>query len=67
MISRTQILKSKVHLPGEDDYNLQLEDLKDTFKNFYLIKYKKTKIGEVIYNSFTFYHDFNISINKSRY
>lgn len=67
MISRTYVVKSKVHLPGEDDYNLQLEDLKDTFKDFYLLKYKKTKIGEVIYNSFTFYHDFNISVNKSRY
>ena len=43
MISKTQTLKSKVHLPGEDDYNLQLEDLKDTFKDFYLLKYKKTK------------------------
>lgn len=67
MISKTQTLKSKVHLPGEDDYNLQLEDLKDTFKNFYLLKYKKTKIGDVTYNSFTFYHDFNISVNKSKY
>lgn len=67
MISKTHTLKSKVHLPGEDDYNLQLEDLKDTFKNFYLLKYKKTKIGDVTYNSFTFYHDFNISVNKSKY
>ena len=67
MISKTQTLKSKVHLSGEDDYNLQLEDLKDTFKDFYLLKYKKTKIGEVTYNSFTFYHNFNISVTKSRY
>lgn len=66
MISKTQTLKSKVHLPGEDNYNLQLEDLKDTFEDFYLIKYKKTRIGQVIYNSFTFYHNFNISIAKSK-
>ena len=66
MISRTHVIKSKVHLPGEDDYNLQLEDLKDTFEDFYLIKYKKTRIGQVVYNSFTFYHNFNISITKSK-
>lgn len=67
MISITHVIKSKVYLTGEDDYKLQIEDLKDTFEDFSLVKYKKTKIGGNTYNCFTFFHKFNISINKSTY
>lgn len=67
MVRRRCLVKSKVDLPGEDDYNLQIEDLKETFEDFCLIKYKIKKIGDRDYNVFTFYHSLNISVIKSRY
>jgi hypothetical protein len=67
MVRRRYLVKSKVDLPGEDDYNLQIEDLKETFEDFCLIKYKIKKIGDRDYNVFTFYHNLNISVIKSRY
>ena len=67
MIKRKYRIKSKVDLPGEDNYNLQIDDLRETFEDFFLIKYKIKKIGGRDYNVFTFYHNLNISVNKSRY
>jgi len=57
--------ETKLLLNGNDNWENQLKDLKETFNDFYLISFKIKEINTIRYNVFVFTHEVKINSNYS--
>jgi len=57
MIVTTQTMQSELLLDGREYWEDQLKDLKETFKEFYLLKMKLIEKRSIRYNKFVFTHE----------
>ena len=65
MMKFTDTAETTLLLNGRENWENQLKDLKETFKEFYLIsfKIKNEKESYIRYNQFTFTHEVEINCN----
>jgi len=63
MIVTTQTMQSELMLDGREDWEDQLKYLKETFKEFYLIKFKLIEKRSIRYNKFVFTHEVLVNDN----
>jgi len=63
MVISIGIAETEVMLDARYDWENQLKDLKETFKEFYLLRYEYKELNGCRYNCFKFTHEVEINCN----